>query len=258
MNKLGIAALAALTVTSVLAVPGTIKTANDEKRGDITWQRSDKKYILAYKKGKTVVNAEYKFDEVERIEIDKPQNFDKLVEMVSRGQGAAAITPLTAIVKEYRMLQWDTAAGRWLVEAYLAANNPKKAYDTAREIIEADTTKTAAWKGELAPVYWQVLLKTGKMTQLENALNKAATSGDRAASASALVTRGDVILSTKGDTPDAYRQALTDAYLRVALMYLDEPCREARALAMQKAAQCFDKLGMAARAESLRTQAKAL
>ncbi len=256
MNKIGIAALTALVATSVLAVPGTIKTATDQKKGDITWQRSGKKYILAYKKGKTTVNAEYPLADVERLDIDKPANFDKLVEMVSRGQAAAAIAPLTAIVKEYRMLQWDKAAGRWLVEAYLAANNAQKAYETADAIVQDD--RDAAWKGDLAPAYWQTLLKTGKLQRLENALNKASSSGDRAASAAALVMRGDMILAAAGDDPDAHRKALTDAYLRVALMYLDDPCREARATAMRKAALSFDKLGMAARAEAMRTQAKTL
>jgi len=41
-------------------------------------------------------------------------------------------------------------------------------------------------------------------------------------------------------------------------MYADEPCREARVDAMQRAADCFDKLGQAARAEQLRSQARKL
>ena len=69
--------------------------------------------------------------------------------------------------------------------------------------------------------------------------------------------RGDIIMTT-GDTPEVYRKALIDAYMRVALMYTDEPCRAARASAMNKAASCFDKLGMASRAEALRAQAKQL
>ncbi len=257
MNKLGMAAIVALAASSVLAVPGTIKTATGEQSGDIKWQRGSKKYILTFKAaGKHSGSAEYPLADVERLDVEKPANFDKLVDMVSRGQGAAAIAPLSAIVKEYRMLQWDKPAGRWLVEAYLAANNAQKAYDTARDIINDDNE--AAWSGDLAPAYWQALLKLGKYTQLENCLRKAASSGDRAASAEALVMRGDVILANGGDAPDVCRQALVDAYLRVALMYTDEPCRAARALAMQKAAACFDKLNMAARAEGMRTQAKNL
>ena len=41
-------------------------------------------------------------------------------------------------------------------------------------------------------------------------------------------------------------------------MYPDENCKAVRADAMQKAAGCFDKIGMASRAEQMRSQAKAL
>ena len=118
--------------------------------------------------------------------------------------------------------------------------------------------KSAEWKGELAPAYWQALLKLGKTQQLEGLVKKAAISGDRAASANALVMRGDMILASEGTAPDSLRKALTDAYLRVVLMYADEPCRDARIDAMQRAADCFDKLGQAARAEQLRSQARKL
>ena len=67
-----------------------------------------------------------------------------------------------------------------------------------------------------------------------------------------------MILASEGESPDGLRKALTDAYLRVVLMYADEPCREARIDAMQRAANCFDKLGQAARAEQLRSQARKL
>lgn len=256
MNKLAAAAVVALAASSVWAVPGTIHTSTDKKSGDIKWQRSSKTYTLTYKKGATEVSAEYKIDDVERLDVAEPANFDRLRKMVESGQGGGAIAGLSAIVQEYRMLQWDKIAGRYLVDAYLAANNAQKAYETASGIIGED--KSSAWKGDLAPAYWQALLKLNKTTQLENCLKKAAASGDRASSASALVMRGDMILANGGDTPDAYRQALIDAYLRVALMYTDEPCKDARIMAMQKAATCFDKLGMAARAEGMRTQAKTL
>ena len=257
MNKIAAAAAVVLAASSVWAVTGTIKTSNnDQKTGDIKWQRSSKSYVLTFKKGKTDVSAEYPLADVVKLDVDKPANYDKLVEMVARGQGGGAIAGLTAIVNEYKMLQWDKEAGRYLVEAYLSANNPQKAFEVATGIIGDD--KSSAWSGDLAPAYWQALLKLGKNTQLENCLRKAATSGDRASSAAALVMRGDVILANGGDTPDTYRQALVDAYLRVALMYTDEPCRAARASAMQKAASCFDKLGMAARAEGMRAQARTL
>ncbi len=253
MNKLIVMALAAIAVSPLWAVQGTIRTATDTKKGDIKWQARAKSYSLAYKKGATDVTAEYPIDDVEELDIAKPAGFDKAVESVLRGQGVAAIGPLTKIVQDYRMLQWDKPAGRYLVEAYLSANNAQKAYEVASGIILDD--KNASWKGDLAPAYWHALLKLGKTQQLESLVKKAATSGDRGASAAALVMRGDMILG-EGETPENFRKALTDAYLRVMLMCTDEPCQEARFEAMQKAANCFDKLGQAARAEAIRTQAK--
>ena len=233
MKKLIILGLAAAVVAPLWAVQGTIRTATDSKKGDIKWQSRAKKYVVSFKKGKTEVSAEYPVDEVEELDIAKPNGFDKAVENVRSGNGAAAIGVLSKIVEEYRMLQWDKPAGRYLVEAYIAANQAQKAYDVANDIIRED--KSAAWKGDLAPAYWQVLLKLGKNTQLEGLVKRAAISGDRAASANALVMRGDMILAAGGESPDGCRKALTDAYLRVVLMYADEPCRDARIQAMQKA-----------------------
>lgn len=254
MKKLIILGLSVAVVAPLWAVQGTIHTATDSKKGDIKWQSRAKKYIVSFKKGKTTVSAECPLDDVEALEIAKPNGFDKAVENVQRGNGAAAIGILSKIVEEYKMLQWDKPAGRYLVEAYIAANQAQKAYEVASDIIRED--KTAAWKGDLAPAYWQALLKLGKNQQLEGLVKKAAVSGDRAASANALVMRGDIILATEGDSPDGCKKALTDAYLRVMLMYADEPCKEARIRAMQKAASCFDKLGQASRAEQIRAQAR--
>jgi len=254
MKRLMILCLAAAATAPLWAIQGTVRTATDSKKGDVKWQGRSKSYAVSFKKGNTVVSAEFPLGEVEELEIDKPAGYDKAVENVLRGNGAAAISVLTKIVQDYKMLQWDKPAGRYLAEAYLAANNAQKALETAESIIKDD--KSAEWKGDLAPAYWQALLRLGKNQKLESLVKKAAVSGDRAASASALVMRGDIILATEGDSPDACRKALTDAYLRVMLMYADEPCREARAQAMQKAAGCFDKLGQASRAEQIRSEAR--
>ncbi len=248
-------ALVALTASSAWAVPGEIRANGNTIRGDVTYSRTDKKYSVAYKRGQATVSAEFEVGACE-LNIDPPKNFESLVAQVTAGRGANAIAGLDRIVKEYRMLQWDVKAGRYLVEAYLAANDPEKALKAAENIIKDD--KDAEWTGDLAPAYWQALMKLNKNNKLETCLKKAASSGDRAASAAALVMRGDMILNQGGATSEAYRQALTDAYLRVALMYTDDPCRAARQEAMLKGAACFEKLGMAARAESMRTQAKTL
>jgi len=176
------------------------------------------------------------------------------VQMVEGGQGTAAVATLAKIVSDYRMLQWDKPAGRYLALAHLAAGNAQKAYDACTPIIAED--KSAAYSGDLAAAYWQALLKLGKNEQLEKLLKDAATKGNRQASAAALVMRGDMVVAASNDAPEELRRALRDGYMRVVLMYQDADCARERGEALLKAAQCFDKLGQSARAESLRAQMK--
>ena len=249
MKKL-ILGFAALTAAEVFAIQGTISTDNETVSGDIKWQQRAKSYII--EKGK--ISKEFKLAEVVSLDIPKPAGFDKAVQMIEGGQGAAAVPLLTKIVADYRMLKWDKQAGRYLAMAHLAAGNAQKAYDACEEIISED--KTAAYTGDMAAAYWQALLKLGKTEQLEKLLKKAAASGNRSASAAALVMRGDMIVAASNDAPDELKRALRDGYLRVALMYQDAECVRERGEAMLKAAACFDKLGQSARAEQLRAQAK--
>ena len=110
----------------------------------------------------------------------------------------------------------------------------------------------------MAPAYWQALLKLGKNDQLEGLLKKATSSADRPASAAALVMRGDIIRSTANGDHAKLRLALRDGYLRVAMMYRDPPCRRERHEALIKAAEVFNEIGQASRAEALRREAKSI
>ena len=251
MKKL-ITGIAMVAAASAFAIQGTVSTETETVTGDVKWHGRDKKYVI--EKGK--ITKEFKLAEVTALDIPKPQGYDKAVQMVENGQGAAAIAILTKIVADYRMLQWDKPAGRYLALAHLAAGNAKKAYDMCEDIIKED--KSAGWSGDLAAAYWQALLKLGKTEELEKLLKKAATAGDRQSSAAALVMRGDIVVSGSNDAPEELKKALRDGYMRVVLMYQDAECRRERGEAMLKAAACFDKLGQAARAENLRAQAKSI
>ena len=256
MKKLMILSLAALAAAEVFAIQGTLFTETETLAGDIKWRAREKKYVISVKKGKTMVDMERAKDDVTGLDIPKPANYDKAVQLVESGSGAAAIGILQKIVDEYVMLQWDKPAGRYLAFAHLAAGHAQKALDVCQKIVAVD--KEAAYTGDLAPAYWQALLKLGKNDQLEGLLKKAASSGNRTASAAALVMRGDIIVAKSNDNAEQLKNALRDGYLRVVLMYQDAECARERADAMVKAAQCFDKLGQSARAEALRAQAKAL
>ena len=249
MKKL-ILGFAALTAAELFAIQGTISTDSETVTGDIKWQPRAKSYLI--EKGK--ISKEFKLAEVTALDIPKPAGLDKAVQMIEGGQGAAAVPMLAKLVSDYRMLQWDKQAGRYLAMALLASGNAQKALEACEAIIAED--KAAAYTGDMAAAYWQALLKLGKTEQLEKLIKKAATSGNRSASAAALVLRGDMIVAASNDAPDELKRALRDGYLRVALMYQDAECARERGEAMLKAAACFDKLGQSARAEQLRAQAK--
>lgn len=254
MKKL-VFALAALTAIPLFAIQGTIRTENESKSGDIKWQPGRKVYQLSFKKGKIDGTLEYKPADVVKLDIAKPASYDKLVEMVSKGQGSSAIVGLQKIVSDYKMLVWDKPAGRYLALAYIDGGQAQKAYEICRSVIDED--KRAAYSGDLAPAYWQSLLRLGKTDQLKTALKKAVTEGDRAAACAAASMQGDIIMAD-GESAANFKRALTEGYLKAFLMFADPECQTERYNAAMKAAECFDKLGQAARAEKIRTQAKSM
>lgn len=256
MNKLIPAIAIAMIAPSLWAVKGTISNENDSKTGDITYAPRAKVYTVSFMKGKTQVQAEFPLASVTNLEIPKPANYDKLVAQVEAGEGGKSIEGLKKIVADYRMLVWDKPAARYLTDAYLQGGKAKDALDTAQKLVDED--KAAAYSGALAPAYWRALLANGRNERLETLLDKAASTGDRTASAEALVVRGDIIMAKGPDSPETTRKALTDAYLRVVLMYTDPACVPARKTALVKAADCLNKLGMASRAEALKAQAQNL
>lgn len=256
MKKLIPAIAIAMMVPSLWAVKGTVASDKDSKTGDVKYDLRAKEYVVSYKNGATQVEARFPVKKVVELKIDKPAGYDKLAQLVDSGDGSKAVEGLKKIVAEYANLEWDKPAARYLTKALLDGNKLKDALETAQKVVDGD--KTAAYKGDLAPEYWRALMLNGRKDELGKYLDRAATSGDRASAAAALVMRGDVLLDSGNETAELLRQAIVENYLKVALMYTDPPCVRARKSAMLKAAECMKKLGMATRAETLAKQAEEL
>ena len=252
-----LAATVAATAFSAV-IQGTLVTeGGDQRSGAIKWNNRSKSYTVSQKQGNAVIDVEVPASDVADMNIAKPATIDAAIAQVEKGQGAAAIGVLQGIVKEYSHLQWDKVAGRYLVNAYLAANRGEDALKAAQAIIASDPG--AAFVGELAPAYWTALLKLNQKNKLEAALVKAAASGDRFSSGAAFILRGDIIMQDGGESADAAKKALAEGYLRVVLMYTDAPvAAQLRPEALYKAAQCFEKLGQSGRAEAMRGELKKL
>ena len=125
MKRLMILLAVAAATSPLWAIQGTIHTATDSKKGDIKWQGRSKSYAISFKKGNAMVSAEYPIGDVEELDIEKPAGYDKAVENVKRGNGAAAIGVLTKIVQDYKMLVWDKPAGRYLVPPHGRVISPR-------------------------------------------------------------------------------------------------------------------------------------
>lgn len=247
---IGIAALTATLVTSsAFAVDGTITINNSKRTGDIKWSARDKAYV--FKEKGSAVELTMKPDEISDIQVQRPKELDTAIAAIQQGNAASVVSVLEKLAAEYLMLQWDKVATRYLAEALVQSGKVDEALRVCEKVIAADPE--AAYLGEMAPAYWQALIKKDRASKAEELLGKAISSGDRLASAHALIARGDMIWAT-GDTAETARKALRDGYLRVITLYKLE--RAAQPEALYKSALCFEKIGRAALADQMRTQLK--
>lgn len=218
------------------ALPGRItKQDGSAITGNIRWLPQGKKYVVSKQgAGGSAVTTDVAASEVAKVEVAKPANLDAAIRAVQQGKGSSAIATLEAIVSQYAMLQWDEVAGRYLADALLSAGRTAEAVKACEGIIKSNPS--AAYLGDVAPIYWKALLQSDKKAKLNELLGKAISSGNRMASASALVMRGDFLMEQK-----EYFNSLKDGYLRAVVLYAD--VRAVQPEAMYKAAKAFEAMG---------------
>lgn len=236
------AVLLAAGAALALDVTGSLVT-KDEKQfnGVIKWKGSARVYVVSTGK----LDLEFAPAQIKDITIPEPAGFKAAVKDVQEGRAAQAIPVLERISQDYVMLQWDQPATRALAEAYLSGGKHAEALRACEKVITANPE--AAYAGEMAPIYWQALLKADRASKLDEMLELAIKTGSPDATASALIMRGD-ILSAKSD----FKGALKDGYLRVVTLF--RAVKSAQPEALYKAAKAFDGINQATRAETMRKQ----
>lgn len=246
---LAVTALAFLAAAPELfaQVPGKITNKEGKSfTGTVRWMSASKKYVIATKSANGAnVNVELSPDNVKKIEVAKPQQLDAALAAIKGGNAAAAIPVLDKIVTTYEMLQWDEPAARALASAKVQAGDAEGAIKVCEKLTAAKPE--LAYLGEVAPVYWAALLKADKTAKLSSLLSKAISQGDAAASAAALVMRGNIYFEQK-----KYNEALKDGYLRVVILY--EGVKDVQPEALFKAARAFDSLNQSSNAEKMRSK----
>lgn len=222
-------------------VPGIITTHERRQfKGMVSWLPSSKVYEVVVE-GRVPIQLAPK--QVADVRVQKPPTYDAAAEAVRGGDYDKGIPVLEAILKDYAMLQWDLGAARWLGEAYLKQNDPRKAASTMEPLMSREVPEQL---GEvMARIYWDALLGAGRDAALRTALREAIETGSRSVAALAQVKRGEM-----DEKKENFKEALIDGYLRTAVLYQDVESVQGEALF--KAARCFDKMGQHSHAERMR------
>ena len=238
-----IAALLVMACTAqAVDVTGTLVTKEEKSfSGVIKWKAAQRGYVVSAGNR----DMEFTLAQIKELTIPEPTGFRDAVKAIQEGRPQQAIPVLERIVQSYVMLQWDEPAARALAEACLNTGDTAGAMRVCEKVIVVKAE--AAYTGEMAPIYWQTLLKAGKASKLDDLLDQAIKTGNPNDMACALIMRGD-ILSGKGD----FKVALKDGYLRVITLF--RAIRSVQPEALFKAAKAFDQINQVARAETMRKQ----
>lgn len=239
-----VAVMLFLVAGAAQAVDVTGTLINQEGKsftGSIKWKGSTHVYVISAGK----IDLEMPPAQIKDMSIPEPAGYADAIKAVKEGRPQQAIPVLDRIAQDYVMLQWDEPATRALTEAYLKNNDVANALRACDKVISAKPE--AAYAGEMAPLYWQALLKSDRTSKLEGLLDQAIKTGGPEATAFALIMRGDS-LSAKND----FKGALKDGYLRVITLY--RSIRSAQPEALFKASKAFDQINQASRAEIMRKQ----
>ncbi len=145
---------------------------------------------------------------------EQPAALKPAVLDVKRGKYASAIAPLKKIKTDYEMFGPDVIAAQYLAKAYLNLDKAAEAVRMCKDVLSSNPQ--ALNDPQFAGVYWDALLKNGKLSTLQGVLAEVIQKGSHDIVAVALIKRGDVYMS-KGET----KKALRDGYLRTILMYQD-------------------------------------
>ena len=217
-----------------------ITTENRRLKGMIRWMQMSKVYSVT---GDNDVVMKIPLKQVADVKVTKPDGLDEAIALVQNGKYSKGAKKLEEIAEEYRMLQWDMTATRWLVYAYLKDKKAAEAITACDKIVRLKPE--AAFTGDLASMYWEALLDADREATLKKILEQAVQRGDRELAAKAQVKRGDIDRKHGN-----FKDALVDGYLRTIVLF--EQVKSVQAEALYKALKCFEELGQMSYAEKMR------
>jgi tetratricopeptide (TPR) repeat protein len=224
--------LLAMTIVSALVLPALAENAVYLKNGrtiaakTIEWREGAQEYVITTAETTMPIPRA----QVARAVVDKPAEYDQAVSLLRSRLFAQAIPLLESVVRKYRMLDWDAEASKLLAQAYMEANESKKAVavmDNLLTLVPYDQIPVS-----LRMTYWKALLASGAHDQLRRELDKVIGAGMPDAVATAYLMRANLFLKLGED--DA---ALSD-FLKLITLYPAQKAVQPEAL--YRAAELFD------------------
>ncbi len=175
----------------------------------IEWRSSTKEYRVDTGQGIIPVPKA----EVADIQVDRPADLDKAIQLIETDKGAEAITILEPLIATYKMTKIEQEASGYLAEAYFANKNFAKAASMLEDQIKESAPSDIPLENRRR--YWQSLLALKREATLNKALDEAVASSNRAFACAGRLTKADA--SQMGGQRE---DALLD-YLRVVTLYED-------------------------------------
>ena len=214
----------------------------------IRWLPVDKVYNVSYKAEGATRETRLKPDAILKMRVEPPKGWGEMAKRAAadpRAATGAMRGQLEQIANQYKMLQYDGEAGKLIAEGFLKQGNPNGAIDACKKILTGN--KDAGWNSAMAPAYWTALIDANKLGEAQPLLDKGVTSTDQAVAIMACIRRGDLLMKK-----NEAKLALKDGYLRAVLLYRGPD--EARAEALYRAGEAFEKLGQNTYAERMRDE----
>ena len=184
----------------------------------IEWHEAQQEYVVI--SGETSVPVPRA--QVARVVTDRPAELDQAAGQVRSRLYGQAIPTLEAIVKKYRMLNWDAEAGKMLAQCYLETNDPKKAVAAMENLFSVTTRDQVS--ASLQMTYWKALLSSGANVALRKELDKVIGSATPDMVCAAYLMRGNMFLKM-GSEDDA----LSD-FLKIITLFQSQKAAQPEAL----------------------------
>jgi TolA-binding protein len=168
-----------------------------------------------------------------KVVMDAPSAYTQAVSLMQQGKYRDAASTLTAVIKEYRFLDWDMKALRLLPLAYLKASDFARAAETYEALFKL--IPSTADEPDMRTSYLEALLGAAQYDKAAPFLDETIRGSSRDAAAEAQLMRGRMRMQ-QGDIENAMYD-----FLRTAFFFRAQESAQPEAL--YQAAECMRTLG---------------